>query len=270
MKLYTAFFIALSLFATQNTFSGVDEKAKELFTQRDNKQSLEEAISIIEKQQEKDYETLTFLSRAYYFLAEFSTTNEERLLVYDKGVKAGEEALNRVESFAKAKKKKKEEVEAVKTIDKDNIEGLYWTAANLARWAKFASFTQKLSVKARIRYLWDRVMELDPNYFYGGVYRFFGGYFALVPTITGENDPAKSKEMFDKCLTIAPEYLETKVLYAEAYCTHGKVKDAELFKKLLNEVVQYDISTHPDIKPENHFAQEKAKKLLSQQAELFE
>ena len=192
------------------------------------------------------------------------------MAIYDKGTKAGENVLNTVEKFAKAKKKKKAESEAVKTIGKENIDALYWTAANLARWAKFASFTQKLSVKARIRYLWDRVMELDPNYFYGGVYRFFGGYFALVPTITGENDPVKSKEMFDKGLASAPDYLETKVLFAEAYCTHPKVKDKVMFEKILNEVINADVNVNKDLIPENKMAVEKAKKLLAQEKELFE
>jgi len=203
-------------------------------------------------------------------MGEYTPDTDQKLSIHEKGMKAGENALNTVEKFAKAKKKKKEESEAVKTITKENIDALYWTAANQARWAKFASFTKKLSVKARIRYLWDRVYELDPNYFYGGAYRFFGGYFALVPTITGENDPVKAKENFDKAIAAAPEYIETKVLFAEAYCAHGKVKDRELFKKTLNEVIAFDISQHPDILAENKLAQEKAKKLLQQEAEFFE
>jgi hypothetical protein len=267
----TTFAIVFALLSVVS-FSNDKAKAKELFSQRDNKEKLLEAIAVMENSlsKEKDYETMVLLSRAYYFLAEYEEDKEKKLEIYDKGTKAGESALNTVEGFAKAKKKKKAEAEAVKTIGNENIDALYWTAANLARWAKFASFTQKLSVKARIRYLWDRVMELDPKYFYGGVYRFFGGYYALVPTITGENDPNKSKEMFEKCLEIAPDYLETKVLYAEAYCTHPKVKDKALFQKYLNEVIAADVNVNADLVPENKVAVEKAKKLLAQEKELFE
>jgi hypothetical protein len=150
------------------------------------------------------------------------------------------------------------------------MDALYWTAANLARYGKYASFTKKLAVKSRIRYFWDRIMELDPDYNYGGVYRFFGGYYALVPSITGEQDPVKSKEMFDKGVASAPYYLETKVLYAEAYCTHSKVKNIELFRQLLNEVINADISAYPDILPENENAKAKAKDLLAREKELFE
>lgn len=266
----TTFFTTL-LLLTFSAFSQ-DDKAKELFEQRDDMAKLDESIKLMEEvvAKENDYATMVLLSRAYYFRAEFEDEKDKKLAIYDKGTKAGENVLNTVEKFAKAKKKKKKEAEAVKTIGKENIDALYWTAANLARWAKFASFTQKLSVKARIRYLWDRVMEIDPDYFYGGVYRFFGGYFALVPTITGENDPVKSKEMLDKCVAIAPDYLETKVLYAEAYCTHPKVKDKTMFEKLLNEVINADVNVNRDLVPENKMAMEKAKKLLAQENELFE
>ncbi len=268
----TTLFSAL-LFFTLSAFSQDDKaKAKELFLHRDDIAQLDESIKLMEGivAKEKDYGIMVLLSRAYYFQAEFEDDKEKKLAIYDKGTKAGENVLNTVENFAKAKKKKKEEAEAVKTIGRENLDALYWTAANLAKWAKFASFTQKLSVKARIRYLWDRVMELDPNYFFGGVYRFFGGYYALVPTITGENDPVKSKEMFDKGIAAAPDYYESKVLFAEAYCTHPKVKDKALFEKILNEVINSDVNVNKELVPENKMAVEKAKKLLAQEKELFE
>ncbi|MDQ3189992.1 MAG: TRAP transporter TatT component family protein [Bacteroidota bacterium] len=247
-------------------------KAIELFNQRQEKSKLEESIVLMQEilSKEKDYELSVLLSRAYYFLAEHAENNTQRLELYDKGVKAGEVALNQVESYTQSFNTSKKEEEAVKAVTIANIDALYWTAANLARWAKFASFTKKVASKARVRYLWDRVNELDPNYFYGGSYRFFGGYFALVPTITGDQDPVKSKEMFEKCIAAAPEYLETKILYAEAYCTHAKIKDIELFRKLLNDVISADLSAHPAIYAENLIAKGKAEKLLKDEKNLFE
>jgi tetratricopeptide (TPR) repeat protein len=248
------------------------EKAKELFSQRHERPKLEEAIKILEEglSREKDYQGAVLLSRAYYLLAEYAENNNQRLDWYDKGVKAGEVALNLVPQYTASFTSSKKEEEAVKAVTKENIDAVYWTAANLARWAKFTSFTKKISSKARVRYLWDKVTELDPTYFYGGSYRFFGGYFALVPTITGEQDPKKSKENFDKAIEVAPEYLETKVLMAEAYCTHQKIKDRELFKSLLNDVMSADLNAHPAIYAENVIAQQKAKKLLEEEKSLFE
>ena len=245
-------------------------KAKELFKHRDNKEKLEECIKILEGIAEMDSETMVMLAKAYYFLAEFEDEKGAKMDIYDKGMKYGEMAMNAIEGFVGTEVKKKEEAAGIKKVTKENMDALYWAAANIARWAKFAPFVKKVIIKARVRYYWDRVFELDPNYNYGGAYRFFGGYYGLVPTITGENDPVKSKEMFDIGLEVAPSFLDTKVLYAEAYAAHAKVKDRELFNKLLDDVLNTDINQWPEIKPENWFAQQKAKKLKEQEAEIFE
>jgi len=248
------------------------DKAKEFFAQRDIKEKLEEGIKLMEHLISKDttHDMAVLLSRSYYFLAEHTDVRDTKLEVYNKGMEYGEIAMNTIEEFAKARLENKKEEAALKALNKDNIISLYWTAANLARWAKFAPFIKKVAAKSRVRALWDRVYEIDPNYNYAGGYRFFGGYYALVPAITGDQDPDKAKEMFDKCLEIAPEYLETKVLYAEAYCAHAKIADRELFKKLLNEVLDFDLESKPELRPENKIAQGKARKLLEQESELFD
>ena len=258
--------------ANQAVILADKDKAKELFNQRQDKAKLQESITLMEAllAKEKDYELAVLLSRAYYFMAEYAVDNTQRLESYDKGVKAGEVAMNLVEEYSASFKTSQKEEEAIKAITIKNIDALYWTAGNLARWAKFTSFTKKVASKARVRYLWDRVSALDSNYFYGGSYRFFGGYFALVPTITGEQDPVKAKAMFEKAIAIAPEYLETKVLFAEAYCTHAKIKDIPLFKKLLNDVISADLSAHPAIYAENLIAKGKAEKMLKEEKSLFE
>lgn len=270
----TAFIILLSGLLHQNLIAQntETEKAKELFKERGDKNKLQEGINQMREMVGRDtiQAVAVILSHTYYLMAEYETEKDKKLEVYEMGLKYGEIALNKIPAFAMAKKENKTEEEALALLTKNDIEVLYWTAANLAKFAKYNTFTKKVSMKSRIRAMWDKVYNLDPNFFYAGGYRFFGGYYALVPAITGDQDPVKSKEMFDKCLEIAPEYLETKVLYAEAYCTHAKIKDRELFKKLLNEVMNAELDAYPDIMPENLIAQEKAKRLLEQEGELFE
>lgn len=268
------FFTALLGVFTVASCAAQDEVTRmiELFKERLNPQKLDECIqtgeAILSRGPHRQASVL--LARAYYFKGEGTTDKDKRLEYYDKGVKAGEAALKTVPAYKEAMEAKEKEENVVKKLGKEDMDALYWTAANLARFAKFASFSKKLAVKSRVRYLWDRVMEVDPDYNYGGVYRFFGGYYALVPSITGEQDPVKSKEMFEKGVQSAPQYLETKVLYAEAYCTHGKVKDRELFRKLLNEVLAAEVSAYDEIGPENEIAKTKAKDLLAREAELFD
>lgn len=266
------FLIAFLLLSTKIAFANDLNKIAELYKQRANKEKLDECISLCENVLSKgpNREVAVYLAKAYYFKAEGISDNTLRVELFEKGIKAGEVALNTIERYAKPMAEKQKEEIVLKNLTKDDMDALYWTAANLARYGKYASFSKKLAVKSRIRYFWDRIMEIDPDYNYGGVYRFFGGYYALVPSITGEQDPDKSKEMFDKGVASAPHYLETKVLYAEAYCTHGKVKNTELFRKLLNEVLAADVSAYPEIQPENDIAKAKAKDLLAREKELFE
>lgn len=249
------------------------ETIAELYGQRSNSEKLDECIQLCEKElaASKSKEVSVYLAKAFYFKGEKEIDKTAKLELFDKGVKAGEIGLSTIESYAKIMvEKSANEEEALKQLQPEDIDVLYWTAANLARYAKYASFSKKLAVKNRVRLLWDKILIMNPDYNYGGAYRFFGGYFALVPSITGEQDPVKSKDMFDKAVNSASQYLETKVLYAEAYCTHAKVKDTLLFEKLLNEVIAEDVSDYSEILPENENAKLKAKALLEKEKELFE
>jgi hypothetical protein len=245
-----------------------------LWQERDNPEKARAAIAILEKdlsQNPHQTEKVVRLSRLYYLVGESLPAkgpgSEEKLSYYDKAFQTCRSEL----AYQLGLSGSKVEDEAiVKAATKDHLPLLYWAAAGIARWGKHAPFAKKVAARSKIRLYWDRVMELDPTYFHGGAYRFFGGYYALVPPITGEQDVNKSREMFEKAVATAPYYLETKVLYAEAYAAHPKVRDRELFRKLLQEVLSADPGTDPDYAAENRLAQKKAQNLLSQENELFE
>lgn len=240
-----------------------------LWAERDNPEKAEKAIILLENQQKSQplsTEEIVKLARLYYLLGEQTEEKSKRLERYDKTFQLCREAL--VKQLGLPANTKDEDI--VKKAGKEHLPFLYWAAAGIARYGKHAPFSQKLKARPVIRLYWDRVYELQPDYFYGGGYRFFGGYYALVPAITGEQDVSKAKEMLDQAVQAAPNYLETKVLYAEAYAAHPKVKDKELFRRLLREVAQADPNANPEIAAENRLAQQKAKKLLAQEGEVFE
>ena len=108
------------------------------------------------------------------------------------------------------------------------------------------------------------------------MWRYFGGYEAATAGIAG-GSLDKSKENFEKSIALAPNYLGTKVLFADFLCPKLQ-KDADgdgepdgkvLFKKLLDEVIAADAAVDPEIEPENRMEQAKAKKLLARIDELF-
>ncbi len=248
------------------------QSVDELWAKRDEVEAAKQAIRLLEdelKQNPHDLRRILRLSRLYYLVGESISEKENReakLAQYDRTFQLcraelahqlglGDEATDQ---------------DIVAKAGPTHLPLLYWAAAGIARWGKHAPFRQKIAARSTIRLYWDRVFALDPAYFHGGGYRFFGGYYALVPTITGEQDVNKSKEMFDKALQVAPYYLETKVLYAEAYAAHPKVRDRELFRRLLNEVLQAEPGSDLDYAAENRLSQRKAKRLLSEEAEIFE
>lgn len=240
-----------------------------LWAQRDEPEKAQAAIKLLEEslaQNPHQAPQVVRLARLYYLLGEQTDDKSLRLERYDRAFKACRNELAHQLGLSPSAK----DEEIVKKAQKEHLPLLYWCAASIARWGKHAPFRQKIQARSTIRLYWDRVMELDPTYFHGGAYRFFGGYYALVPAITGEQDVNKSKEMFEKCLAVAPHYLETKVIYAEAYAAHPKVRNTELFRKLLREVVQADPGNDPDYAAENRLAQRKARTLLGQETELFE
>ena len=88
---------------------------------------------------------------------------------------------------------------------------MYWYAANLGKWASSKGFTTRLKYKDDLKATMDRVKTLDEGYFYGAVWRYFGGYEAVTNGMGGSLD--KSKENFEKAIAIAPNYLGNCLLY---------------------------------------------------------
>jgi hypothetical protein len=211
------------------------------------------------------------LSRAYYFLADghyaLLGKKEEMLKTYELGLDAGERALVvACPAFAQAMKDGKKVDEAVQAIDATCVPAVYWYAVNLGKWARAEGMTKILFYKDKIKAYMTRAGELDPGYFHAAPLRYIGTMYAVAPAFAG-GDLKKSEEHFHKSLALAPNYLATKVLMAEALMT--KKQDRVAFEKLLQEVVAADAAALPDVVPENTVEKKKAAALLAQVDDLF-
>ena len=67
-------------------------------------------------------------------------------------------------------------------------------------------------------------------------------------------------DRFEASVAAAPAYLPTRVAYAEEYAT--RVRDAALYRRLLEEVVAANANALPEAAPENAEAQRTARRLL--------
>ena len=211
----------------------------------------------------KDAETRIKLSRAYYFLADgYLRTDDEKeaemKATFLKGMKEAEIALAlKVPQYRKDFCAEKTFVQSIATADKSAVPAMYWFATNLGKWGLEEGLTTILKYKDDIKAMIDRVETLQPDYFYHAPYRYFGVYWTKIPVFRG--DEAKSKAAFEKSIKGAPQYLATKVLMAQRFCT--KWKDPKLFVKLLHEVAAFDLNTAPELAPENAIEKAKAKEL---------
>ena len=67
-------------------------------------------------------------------------------------------------------------------------------------------------------------------------------------------------ERFEAAVAAAPAYLPTRIAYAEEYAT--RVRDAALYRRLLDEVIAADANALPEAAPENLEAQKTARSLI--------
>ena len=217
----------------------------------------------------KNVELLVKLTRGNYFLADgFLRANDKEYLKYmDIGVKWGEKAMQAASpEFDKKMQGGAKLPEAVVVIPKEGVPAMYWYASSLGKWAKRKSFAVLLGQKDNVRAIMTRVLELEPNYYHGGPYRYFGVFYAVAPAFAG-GDLKKSKESFEKSLQLAPTYVGTKVLWAEELAV--KEQDEETFDKLLNEVLAAPDDVIPELKPEIMVEKQKAKELLADKDDRF-
>ena len=256
------------------TAKSLVEEGDELWLDRSSRESLEKALEkwhAAVESNPKDYETFVKLSHGYYFLSDahirFEGTEKDMMETYQKGVDMAEMALVILSPEFKEKVKTGTNVEkAVEVIGIEGAPAMYWFSTNLGKFAVLKGFSTIVFWKDTVKAVMQRVLDLDETFYYAAPHRYFGAFYAKAPAFAG-GDIEKSKIHFDKAMELSPEYLSTKVLYAEFYAT--KSQDRDLYEKALKEVIEADISGNEDILPENKAEQRKAQKLLDEIDENF-
>jgi hypothetical protein len=185
----------------------------------------------------------------------------------DIGVKWGEKAmLSASPQFEQKIRAGAKIPDAIGVIPKAGVPAMYWYASALGKWAKRKSFAVLLGQKDNVKAIMTRVLQLDPKYYHGGPHRYFGVFYAVAPTFAG-GDLKKSKEHFQESLELAPNYVGTKVLWAEELAV--KEQDEETFDRLLNEVLAAADDVIPELEPEVRVEKQKARELLATKDDRF-
>jgi len=156
----------------------------------------------------------------------------------------------------------------LKNSDREDVESLFWGAYGWAKWISYQQGAPAAVIDLpKVELIMKKVIELDETFYYGGAHIFMGIYHSSKPVAYG-GDPEASRRHFEKALEISGRrFLSIQVAYAENYAK--MVFDRELYKKLLDEVMDFDISSAPDMTLSNLIAQKQAKKLLEETDDYF-
>ena len=245
-------------------------EADALWNERGDAEKLKAALAKYESllaAQPTNRELGAKLARGWYFYGDTFVTEDERLAAWDKSITFGKSCIANNTEFVKLLEKGDEtEATAVRVLGADDTPCLYWTSTALGKWAKMQGLGTTLKHIGTVEAYMKRVTELTPEYFYHAPDRYWGAYFALIPSFKGQ-DLNKSKDHFDRSLAGSPGYLPTKVLVADALAVAKQ--DKAMYRKALEEVIAASPGEDPNCRPENVAAIEQAKALLAQADDRF-
>ena len=125
--------------------------------------------------------------------------------------------------------------------DKGDVGALFWGAYGWATWIGYQQGAPAAVIDLpKIEMIMRRVVELDETFYNGGAHLFLGVYYTLKPASYG-GDPDASRCHFEKALAISGgRFLPIQVAFANTYAK--MVFDRELYEKLLEEVLAFDIA----------------------------
>ena len=153
---------------------------------------------------------------------------------------------------------------ALSVAPRELVPGMYWWATNKLWYLNNKPAIERINHRELLEVIMHRIIALEPDYLYGGPYRFFGIFYSRMPGV----EISQSKRYFEKAISSYPNYFGNKVQMSEFY--HQKAENKNLFQNQLNSIINIEPTIDPYIIPENTFYQKRALLLLDQKETLFE
>jgi hypothetical protein len=145
--------------------------------------------------------------------------------------------------------------------EKPDLPALIAYAEALFQWSELHGTATLLAQRDWIMGAATRAVQLDRTVENGAADRVLGMMYATLTLDLG-GDYRLAEEHFERALAEGPAYLPTRLEYAARYC--ARMRDGARYRRLLKEVVDGNADVVPDLAPENHAAQKKAKELLAE------
>jgi tetratricopeptide (TPR) repeat protein len=247
--------------------------AQAAWDHRDERIELDRAIAIwaeLARRDELDADGQTRLARAYFLLGDVfvAPTGDGRTAaeVFDRGLAAAERGLLGAAPEIELDLAQGQPLDTSLTrVGPAGQAAMFWYACNLWR-AAAADMRTAALYRTRVAAALDRVLALDPLFFYGAADRQLGVILAKSPAFL-DGDIERSRLHFERALALAPAFLPTRVHFAEAYAQEAN--DRDLWTRLLTEVAGATAESLPDAAPEQRLAITRARELLARASEVF-
>jgi len=217
-------------------------------------------------------ELLTYAAQGFYAYAfgfvELSDGQRAEAL-YGRGTDYGRRALQAYGVDIDLDSASVDDIDAaVGKLGKRAVPALFWTASN---WAKQIDLKRTdpayIAQLASTERLMHRVLELQPDFYYGGAYVYYGVYYGSRSPMLG-GDFAKSEQNFASANAVSDgRLLMVDVLQAE-YLERQRF-DQQAFHRLLTRVVDDPVGSFPEMELANQVARVRAKYLLDREADWF-
>ncbi len=158
--------------------------------------------------------------------------------------------------------------ETLQSVGPGEVDKLFWGGYGWATWIGFSKGAPAAVVDLpKVEQLMLRVLALDETFYHGGAHLFLGIYYGSRPVMLG-GKPEVSRVHFERALALSDRrFLPTLVAYAEYYAR--QTLDRELYVRLLEEALAFDLALAPDLTLPNVLAQRRAQKMLAQVDDLF-
>lgn len=207
------------------------------------------------------------LTRGWYFYGDAHTDDKDvKVERWAKAIEYGSRCLALNPDIAQRVQQGERERDAVTSATEADVPCLYWTASALGKWGKIQGLSRTLKHLPTVKAYISRAEELNPDFYHYGPARYWGAYYAVLPSFAGQ-DLEKSAEYFAASIEGAPDYLGTRVLRAEMLAV--ATENITMFDEDIRFVLDAAEGIGGPVAPENAKEKEKAQSLLDRRSELF-
>jgi hypothetical protein len=151
---------------------------------------------------------------------------------------------------------------ALLKLGKADVPLVFWTAD---AWGSMVSLQMNdpaaVASLPTVAAMMEWVRDTDPGYYFGGAYLYFGVYYGSIPPAFG-GKPEMSRESFEQAIALGGgKFLMTYVFYARTYAV--EIQDPDLFRELLQHVIDAPANVLPEQGLANAAAKQRATRLLA-------